>query len=347
MRLVILLLSILALGGCAELGYYAHTIGGQLEILSKRQPIDDLIAANDTDPELKRQLRQVIAMRQFAIKQLHLPDTGSYTDYVALDREHVMWNVFATPEFSLTQKQWCYPFFGCISYRSFFDRARAFAYADTLAAEGYDVSVGVVATYSTLGWFDDPLFSTLLQYSQADLAGFIFHELAHERLYVKDDTEFNESFAMTVQLEGMRRWLAQQQQGDSFASYYRTIQHDAEFVALVMRTRARLQDLYATKLSAPDMRRKKAAIFLQLREEYAALRQQWHGDTSYDGWFHRRLNNASLAPIGTYHGLVPYFHALFQASGQQFDIFMQRAESIGELPLQQRREKLKSYEKSE
>jgi predicted aminopeptidase len=333
----------LLLGGCAELGYYAHTIGGQLDVLSRRQPIDDLIAADETDPALKQQLQQVKSMRRFAVEQLSLPDSGSYSDFVELDRSHVLWNVFATPEFSLTAKQWCYPFFGCVSYRTFFDRDMAQRYADELEAEGYDASVGAVATYSTLGWFDDPLYSTMLRYSEAELAGFIFHELAHERLYIRDDTEFNESFAMSVQLEGMQRWLVYRQQAGSFNEYYRDIQRDEEFVVLIMRTRQRLQQLYASSIPAAQMREQKSRLFLQLREEFADLRRQWHGYDAYDSWFQRRLNNAALAPIGTYHGLVPYFRALLEHNDGHLSDFMQQVEEIGQLPLPQRHERIKQF----
>ncbi|GMR08786.1 MAG: aminopeptidase [Gammaproteobacteria bacterium] len=340
-RWIIILLS-LFLSGCAEIGHYLQLAGGQLEIISKRQPIDELINDPDTDSKLKARLQQVVEARQFAVMELQLPDSGSFQSYVQLDRRYVMWNVFVTEEFSMQPKRWCYLFFGCISYRGYFDKQKALDYAREQSDEGYDTHVAPVAAYSTLGWFDDPLTSTLLRYEPERLAGFIFHELAHERLYVRDDTTFNESFAMTVQHKGMGKWLARQGSQTGLERYMKEQRMDDEFIELLMDYRGQLVALYEKDISDDEKRRQKAALFMQLREDYQKLRDSWGDYTVYDGFFRHRLNNATLSPVGTYHELVNNFSNIYEQRGG-FSGFYQEAERIGELPFEQRRKELRKY----
>jgi len=334
-----LLLSVVWLSGCATLGYYGHAASGQLDILAARQPIDELLSRTDTDPGLRKRLERVRQIRRYAVESLKLPDSGSFSSYVDLHRPHVLWNVFATPELSLEAKRWCYPFFGCISYRSYFDQQQAETYAAELANQGLDVYVGAVAAYSTIGWFDDPVYNTLLARDDAELAGIMFHELAHELLYVKDDTPFNESFAMVVQIEGVRCWLSQQGQPQTFAAYQLGKQREDDFVELVMKYRRRLEWLYASDQTDDRKRRGKQQILNLLREEHRLIKKErWQGYDGYDNWFGQKLNNASLAPVGTYHQYVPALRELLNKDAKgDFAAFYQRARALAALPMEARR----------
>lgn len=330
--------------GCAKLGYYTQAIGGQLEILSKRQPIETLLEDPKISAQLRAQLTAVLAMRAFASNDLALPDNKSYRTYVDLKRQYAVWNVFAAPELSLTPLQWCFVVVGCLNYRGYFSPAGADKFAGKLRQQGYDVYVGGVTAYSTLGWFRDPVLNTMLRNSQTDMAALIFHELAHQRVYVRDDTVFNESFAVTVEREGVKRWLARSGSQEQFQRYLVRKHRHEQFVDLVMRFRQRLIELYATTKSDAEKRDKKAALFHELRAEYVRLKQGWNGYGGYDEWFARDLNNAHLVPLGLYHEYVPAFQALLVQHNGDLSAFYQAVEEIGKLPKAQRAARLQSLQ---
>ncbi|HEX9626273.1 MAG TPA: aminopeptidase [Acidiferrobacterales bacterium] len=352
--LTLLGLSTLIVGGCATLGYYAQSVGGQMRVLSRAQPIERVLHDPATPAEIRARLAAIQRIRSFAIDELHLPDNGSYTHYADLGRPYVVWNVYATPELSLKPKQWCFPVAGCVTYRGYFDQASAEEYAAALAREGYDVYVAGVNAYSTLGWFRDPVFNSVLRRSEASIAGLIFHELAHQRLYVRDDTAFNESFAMAVELEGARRWLSRDP--DRYAcpecetldmarqleEYLAGKQRHEQFVELLGRARARLEALYASARGAGEQRAGKQQIFAGLREEYALLREEWGGYDGYDQWFGRPLNNAHLASVGIYHQYLPAFQALLEEHAGDLKAFYRDALRIGRLSGERRRVALRS-----
>lgn len=319
------------MGGCAQLGYYAHLAHGQLDLLSRRERIEAIVADPTRDAELRRRLAQVLDARRFAVQALALPDNASYTLYADLGRAYAVWNVFATPEFSLAPVESCFPISGCIAYRGHYSRERAQAHAEKLKAEGYDVDIGGVPAYSTLGWFNDPVLSTMLHWSDAVLIGTVLHELAHQRLYVQDDTTFNESYARFVEQQGLREYLGGRHTG--LDPQDPTLQRrEAQFVALVIATRAQLDALYAQPLSPDAMRAAKQAAFAQLRQRYHALREtEWNGADPYAGWFARELNNASLLPVGLYDEWVPAFAALFEDAGRDWAAFHARCAALGAL----------------
>jgi predicted aminopeptidase len=234
-KLTSTLLIVTALGmasGCS-IGYYSQSISGHLHLMCSREDIAELLQDEHTPAELKDKLRLVLQIREFASDQLDLPNNDSYKSYVELDRDHVVWNVVAAPEFSMELEKWCFFIVGCVTYRGYFSEVKAQTFADTLRAEGNDVYVPGVDAYSTLGWFDDPMLSTLIKRSEPRLAGLIFHELAHQLLYIKNDSAFNESFAKTVELEGVRRWMAYRGTPQLTRQYTQQMQRDKQFVALV------------------------------------------------------------------------------------------------------------------
>jgi len=344
-RLGLCLFLALPLGACETLSYYSQAIGGQLHILGQRQAIDDLLAAPDTDPVLKARLQEISAIRTFAAEQLQLPVGSQYSTYVDLQRSFVVWNVFATPEFSLVPLSWCYPIAGCASYRGYFSEDAAQEFAVGLQQQGLDIHVGGVAAYSTLGWFSDPVLNTIVNREPHQLASLLFHELAHQLVYVAGDTEFNESFATAVAEEGLQRWLRR----SGTTALARETRPEAvrqeqlrqeQFVGLVQDAAGDLETLYASATPANEMRQAKAQRITQLRTSYTALKQEWNGYDGYDGWFSGDLNNARLATVGTYNALVPGFNALLTASGGDLAVFYSQVRSIARLDPQARRQRL-------
>ena len=332
---------LLAVTGCANFTYYAQSVGGQLDVVANRQPISRLLREPTTPPVLKAQLTDVLAIRQFAAQVLHLPDNASYRGYTDLQRQYVVWNVVATPAFAMTPQQWCFPVVGCVNYRGYFRQRRAEVFAATLRQRGDDVAVIGVPAYSTLGWFADPVLNTTITWPRARLASLIFHELTHQVLYIKDDTAFNESFAATVEEEGVRRWLEQRQDAAALASYREDRRRRERFIQLVMATRAELVQHYATDMNAAERRTAKARAFAELRAKYQRLKTEWGGYAGYDRWFAQDLNNAHLAALNTYQVYVPAFRALLAQQQGDLPAFYAAARALGNLPTAQRQVRLR------
>ena len=326
--------------GCQAVGYYSQAVGGHLALMRAREPIERLLADGATDPALKAKLATLVEARRFAIDELGLPDTDSYRTYAATGRRYVTWNVVAAGEFSLSPRTWCFPVAGCVSYRGYFAEEDAREYADGLVEAGYDVSVGGASAYSTLGWFDDPVLDTMLRGSQLRHVGTLFHEMAHQRLYVKDDSDFNEAYATFVERRGVREWLAARGRDAEIAAWEASLARGEAFADLLADTRASLVELYARGLDEGATRDAKAAAFDAMRARYAALKASWDGYAGYDGWFARELNNARLVAVSTYRRRVPAFEALFERSGRDLERFHAAAEALGELPAEARAARL-------
>lgn len=338
-RAAFLLLLLTSLTGCARLGYYTHLAQGQWQLLQARTPIERLLADPQTDPALAEALREVLAARRFAVDTLALPDNGSYTRYADLGREAVVWNVFATPRYRLRPRETCHLLVGCLAYEGYFDRARAERRAAALADEGWDTMVAPVPAYSTLGWFDDPVLNTMMGWRRGQLIGTVFHELAHQRLFIADDTAFNEGYASFVEREGLRAWQARQgavDPEDALLSARRQA-----FIRLVMDARRALAARYAEGGDEIALAAAKRAAFDQLRADYATLRDtQWDGWTGYDAWFAQDLNNAHLLPFGLYDQWVPAFAALFTQQGNDWPAFHAAAAALGAAPAAEREARL-------
>ena len=320
-----LLLLAQAIGGCSSLqdgpGYYLQSMFGHLDLISRAKPVATLIADDSTDPALRKRLEQARAMRVFASQSLALPDNASYTTYADLQRPYVLWNVFAAPELSMTLQQWCFPVAGCVSYRGYYDRVDAERFAKALDQQRLEVSVGGVPAYSTLGWFDDPLLSTFVQYPEGELARLMFHELAHQVVYVPGDTTFNESFASAVEEIGVEKWFAQRNDPAAALAYRQYNERRRSFLELLIRHKSALAALYAQPLSDEDKRLGKQRVFDALRADYQQLKDSWGGNTAYDRWFSQPVNNARLAAVGAYSDLVPAFRVLFDQSNGDFTLF--------------------------
>ncbi|SDS09674.1 aminopeptidase [Pseudomonas trivialis] len=330
------------LGGCSSVGYYRQLADGQWQLLRAREPVAAVIADPSRPQVLRDHLAQSQKARTFASEHLHLPDNQSYRLYADIHRPYVVWNVFATQEFSLSPQNHCFPIAGCVAYRGYYNQGAARGEAALLRQQGLDVAIGGVEAYSTLGWFNDPIMSSMMSWGDERLATLIFHELAHQRFYVKDDTEFNESFATFVEQEGTRQWRAAR--GLAPLSQAASQQRD-QFIRLILDTRTRLETLYAQPLAADAMRQAKAAEFERLRSQYRQMRDsQWAGDKRYDAWIDQPLNNARLLPFGLYDQWVPAFAGLFRQQGGDWVKFYAAVERLGGLPVAQRKAALRQLE---
>ena len=320
------------LGGCAEITYYAQSVAGQVHLLANRRPLAEVVADAGTPAPLRERLELAREVREFASSALALPRDGSYTSYVQLQAPYVVWSVVAAPPLSLTPRTWCFPVAGCVAYRGYFDPDDAQRFAAGLRAAGDDVYVAGVTAYSTLGWFDDPLLSSMLDGTAYDLAAVIFHELAHRRLYLAGDSDFNEAFAVTVEREGMRRWLAARGDDDLRRRYRQALHRRETLVSLVLEWRARLQAVYDS--DAPDEQRlaRKRELLEGLR---AAFAERVRADPTLAGaerWLSEDLNNAKLASVATYNTWVPAFERLLAEQGGQLDAFYAAVEKLAALP---------------
>jgi predicted aminopeptidase len=334
-RLLVVLALLLAFGlaaGCSTLGYYAQSISGHLSMLSSARPVEDVLADPTTAPAVRERLMRIREMRAFASRELGLPDNASYRSYADIKRPFVVWNVFAARELSMELKQWCYPVVGCAGYRGYFDRTNAESMAADLRADNYEVAVVGVPAYSTLGWLPDPLLNTFIGGTEGQVAALVFHELAHQVVFVGGDTIFNESFATAVEREGVRRWLDANGDLATRTAYTDFAQRRQQFIDLLLRYRDRLEALYVGADDDESKRAGKRALFAALRADYAELRASWGGFAGYDRFFAQDLNNANLASIGAYNALVPAFDALLAREGGDLPRFYEAVRKLAALP---------------
>jgi predicted aminopeptidase len=340
-RAILLCALAVTTAGCAA-PYYWQAIGGQLELLRKREPIHELIADPQADPALKSTLTRIAAMRRFAVDELGLPSNDSYTTYVALDRPYVVWNVVATEEFSVDPQRWCFPFAGCVAYRGYFDKAAADRFAAELATDGLDVHSGGSTAYSTLGYFADPVLSTMVNGGEQYVASLLFHELAHQQLYIKDDSEFSEAFAMVVEEIGTARWLAQHGTAADIERYRIRRERRTQFGELIAEQQARLRTIYASAVAPAELRAEKERAFAALRAEYDTVKASWQGNTDYDAWFAQPLNNATLASVATYTRWLPALR--WRALEVGMTAFYADAAALAKLKTEEREEELLAWD---
>lgn len=327
---------LLVFSACAPLTFYTQAAVGQLSLLWHRQSVDSLLNNESLPPAQRQSLELIEQARQFAIRDLSLPDNGSYTSYVDVDREHLVWNVFAAPVDSIDPLQWCFPIAGCVTYRGYFSAGAATRYAETLKRRGYDVYVAGVDAYSTLGWFRDPIPSTIMRRPDHRLAGLIFHELAHQQVYVADDTRFNESFASFVEQEGLRRWVSERGDAETFERYLREQAQQQAFTNFVAEWRERFVNLYR---SAPDdVLQQKVQLQEQMRSEWLSREDA----AAYQQWFAGPLNNAQLATVASYYDWVPAFEVLYEQVDNDLPAFYEQVQSLADAAPSERQQRLQA-----
>lgn len=343
--------SAVLVSGCADMAYLLQSVKGHVAVMQAARPVDQWLAEDTTSPALKQRLQRAQELRHYAVRELKLPDNASYTRYAALGRRAVIWNVVAAPRYALKPKRWCFPVTGCISYRGYYDEQEAQQFASGLRQEGWEVSVYPVPAYSTLGWTNwlggDPLLSTFIHYPDGELARMIFHELAHQVLYVQDDTAFNESFATAVERLGSSAWLADQAHAAAQQEYARLDTRRQAFRALTAGTREKLQDLYARAdaASLPTTEREalKVAAYAEFHAAYAQLKTGWMGYDRYDAWV-ANANNASFAALAAYDVWVDAFENLFARSNDDWTAFYRAAKALAELPPEARTQQLQQLQ---
>jgi predicted aminopeptidase len=336
LRLLLVLAACLALQACGTL-YVAQAAKGQLQLLSSRKPIDRVLADPRTPPELKARLTSVKAAREFAWRELALPNNKSYTTYADLKREYVVWTVVATPEFSVDPHEWCFPVVGCVAYRGYFSESKANRFAARWHARGFDTMVGGTPAYSTLGKFNDPIINTMMGYGDDELASILFHELSHQVVYIADDTAFNEAFAVAVEQEGLSRWLKARGRESELARYRKRRERQADSLGVIRRYRAQLAELYSSRIAEGVMRSRKASVFAQLVEELKAIDQRYSVKSGIVEDLQGQPNNARLASLATYYDCVPGFETLLAQNGRDLPRFYAAVRELAKLPRAARR----------
>ncbi len=331
-----LLLMILLTSACADLSYYLHSVEGQFSVMSKTRDIDDLLEDDSTRNELREKLKLVESIRQFAFQQLQLPESDSYTQYADVGRAYVLKNLFATAEFSTRLQHWCYPIAGCAGYRGYFDEDLLKKFKSKLELEGKDVYVANIPAYSTLGWFDDPVLNTFINWPDYRLAGLIFHELAHQRLYIDNDSQFNESFAMAVQQTAVEKWLLEKGQFSRADRYREYLINRQLVIQLIEETRNQLSKLYKEELNQGEKRQLKQKILSRLKQDYVQLSSSFEVADGFKYWFQGTLNNAKLASVSTYHSSVPAFRNILKNTHGDYKLFYTEVERIARLPEKKR-----------
>lgn len=330
MRCLITIPLLLALAGCADLGYYWHSASGHLDVMERRVDIDEMLADSELDAGLRERLELVREIRRFSVERLDLPDNRSYLSYAELDRPYLIQNLFAAPEFSTRLYRWCYPVVGCASYRGYYDEARLQAYVARLEDEGFDVHVGKVSAYSTLGWFDDPVLSTFIDWPDYRLAGLLFHELVHQQIYIDDDTTFNESLATAVQQVGTELWLESRNRKEQIERMALWLQYRAEVMALIEATRGQLDDIYQRDIGDGRKRKLKAETFERARRAHTGIAARHGISGGYTQWFSGELNNAKIGSVSAYNAMTPAFIAMIRAFDYDFSGFYGYVARLGE-----------------
>lgn len=335
---------VLGLGGCSQVGYYAQSIDGHFTVLHEARPVSDLLAQPTIAPRLRARLIEAEQIRSYAVSALDEPDNGSYRSYADLKRPFVVYNVFAAPSLSLKLRESCLLVVGCVEYRGYYSRESAEAYADELHRDGWETFVAGIPAYSTLGYFDDPLLNTFIYLPRAEVARMIFHELAHQILFVRGDTAFNESFAVTVETVGVQRWLSEHP--DAAMEYERYDARRRQFRQLVDSYRKRLETLYGSAETDIQKRAGKDVLFAGLRADYEAMKTSWGGYKGFDPWFATHLNNAKIGSFATYNQWVPAFMVLLAQSHDDLPTFYAAVKAMSKRPAKERNAELAALDRT-
>ncbi len=329
------LLPLLALCACSTVNFYTQAIGGQTEIWRKSRPNDVALADPSVSDHVKQRLRLIEELRAFAASDLRLP-TKSFGKYCDLKRPYVVWVVYAAPEFSTESKKWWYPLVGSLKYRGFFNEKDAQVEAELLKKKGYDVFVGGVEAYSTLGYLADPVLNTFLHRAEPLLAELIFHELTHAKVFIPGDTDFNEAFATANAQNGVRRWLRSKGNPRALHEYEVHLKQNREVIQLMLETREELKETYAGVYPSVEAKRlAKQKVFGGMIKEALKIgppvKTQNHIHHLSKAW-----NNARINTVATYYTMVPGFERLIKEKGGDLEAFHQEVDSMRKLTNEQR-----------
>lgn len=332
---VILFIFVFLSSGCASINYYSQSIQGQFEVMHKSRSIDDVLEDKNTSHTLRNRLHTILKIRAFSVEKLGLPDNKSYLSFADLGRDYVVWNIFAAEEFSLEPQQWCFLFVGCLQYRGYFSKQNAINFADELKSKGMETYLGGVSAYSTLGWFNDPVLNTMLKWSDARLAAVIFHELTHQLIYIKGDTEFNESLADAVAIIGVRQWLSTSGQTEQLEAYENYLARENAFVNLILKYKPLLEDIYRRDTPNDFKRREKQRLFNSIKSEYEDIKTDWDKDY-YGNWIRLKLNNASMASVISYRKYLNSFMKLYESTNNDIENFYKKVNLLAKCTFSER-----------
>lgn len=303
-------LSLSVLSGCTTAGYLAQAGCGQIDLMLRARDLDETVADAHVPPRTRELLAQVKEIKKFGERHSLRP-TGSYHRFVQLDRPVVVWVVTASDPLRFRSRTWWFPIVGRVPYLGWFDRDAAHEFAASLRAEGLDADVGGAEAYSTLGWFDDPVLSTMLGDDDGaigDLAEVVLHESVHATLYIHGQTRFNESLAEFASGKLTRVYLDEKYgpKSDEKAAYEDAERRGAERRARMHEAYEALDALY--KSDEPDAEKlaKKRRILVRLRREIG---------------YHRPINNATLASFKNYHSGTTELDDLLAACGGSWKRF--------------------------
>lgn len=342
--ITLVVLVLLSIWGCGCVSYYAQAIVGHSRIMGSRTPIEEILKTNDLDMESQNKLKLVLEVRAYAGEELGLPKNKSFTVYSEINGEHVGWNVYCAPKFSVEPKRWRFPIAGSVVYRGYFSKKKAVEFAGKMEKKDFDVFIGAINAYSTLGWYDDPVLSSNLRLNPIRLAGLIIHELAHQQFYVSGDSRFNESFAVTVERAGVLRWLKATGRDDDIIQASRMWDEEDLMVARILKARAELMDIYRSELNLKSLAQKKKSVFEDLKKDLCGV--NW-AETDLPGTDGEEfeLNNAYLVPIDTYYSLMPVFQSILDSLGGSLPEFFEKVEELGKLSSEERQREIESLQR--
>lgn len=333
-RIIVISVLCISFSACTTISYYHQSISGHFKMISKREQIVDIVNDSARDEKLIKQLNLALELRAFASSELKLPENDSYRSYVQLDQPYITWNVFAADKYSISLQQWCFMVVGCVPYRGYFAESEAINFAENLSEQGLDVYVAGAPAYSTLGWFDDPLLSSMIDRGEITTAAYIFHELAHQQFYLKGDGAFNEAFATAVEEIGVRQWLMQRPQ--ELESYNEWLMQKTIFSQFVKSSREEFELLYQQEYDSEKMLVEKEILIAEMRRKFSNLSAGNKHISRYTNWMSGPLNNAQLGAISLYRELVPAFHEIYSLCDQDYEKFYVKVESISKMPEEQR-----------
>ncbi|MFZ2976126.1 MAG: aminopeptidase [Candidatus Moraniibacteriota bacterium] len=333
-----------AIIGCENVSFFSQAIIGHFRIMRDRMPIEKIIADKSLDEDSLNKLRLILEVRSFASKELGLPENKSYTVYSNIKSQYAGWNIYVAPKFSIEPKKWCFPIAGCVVYRGYFVKDDALKFAKEEEKKGFDVFIGPFNAYSTLGWYDDPILSSHLRLNPIRLAGLIIHELAHQKLYIKGDSRFNEGFAVTVERAGVLQWLKSTGRNNEIPQALETWRQEDLCVEKILKARTELSNIYSSTSDAKILEEKKQSIFKKLKEDLCGIACVGVNLPKTDG-NELKLNNAYLIPINTYYSLVPVFQNILNGVDGHLPLFFKKVKELGELPYQERQSKMKLLQK--
>ena len=325
-----LVLSLLV-NGCSPV--YVLRVGwGQARLIRARIPIEKVLEEGSLLPEEEAKIRLILEVKSYAREKLGLKPSSNYTDFVQVKEKGVSYALSACPQDSLEPYQWWFPIVGNIPYLGFFSKETAMKEKKRLNVQGYDTYLREVVAYSTLGWFRDPIFSSMLSYNEVQLADLIFHELFHGTVFVKDRMDFNESLATFVGQQGAITFFCNGEGEKSLqCRSARTLAHDDfHFSRFIEGLYERLHVLYNGPFSRPEKLARREEIFRRALEEFQVVRENLSTD-SYSFLNPEFLNNAFLMTLRTYHNHIPLYQRVHERLGgdlrKTIDLFRQAARS--------------------